>query len=343
MPTDLDTRKQEILRAIVEDYISKGEPVGSLQLARRAEVEVSPATIRSVMADLEALGYLEKPHTSAGRVPTDRGYRFFVDTLLQIRAPAPSDRDAIDRSVPSAVTLDQALGQASRMLHDLSRHAAVVLTPRPEEGTFKHVEFVRLRDDRALAVVVSEQGAVQNKLLQLDAPMSQAALTEAANYLNTLLASLTLDSVRARIARELTDQKALYDALQHRALTLGQSMMAEPSDDDGRERVRVQGQGTLFDDFSTNVDQARAALRLLDEKKRILDVLDLTREAKQLQIFIGSESGFAQQGVAVVASPFGEGNVLGTLGVIGPTRMDYSKIISLVDYTARALSRVLAS
>ena len=227
MPTDLDQRKQEILRAIVEDYISKGEPVGSVQLARRSEVEVSPATIRSVMADLEALGYLEKPHTSAGRIPTDRGYRFFVDAMVQLRVPPPRDREAIDRSVPDAATLDQALEQASRMLHDLSRHAAVVLSPRPEGGTFRHVEFVRLRDDRALAVLVSQQGAVQNKLVHLDEPMTQDELASAANYLNALLGSLTLEAARARIAQELADQKALYDKLSLGALTLGLSALSE--------------------------------------------------------------------------------------------------------------------
>ena len=253
-----------------------------------------------------------------------------------------AEREAIDRSVPDAATLDQALEQASRMLHDLSRHASVVLTPRPDEGTFKRVEFVRLRDDRALAVLVSEQGAVQNKLVRLDSPLTQDALSAAANYLNELLASLTLEAARTRIAQELADQKALYDQLTHRALTLGQLMINDGPVDEA-QRVLVQGQGSLLEHFDRDLEQAKAALRLVEEKKRILRVLDLTREAKQLQIFIGAESGFAQQGVALVASPFGEGSVLGTLGVIGPARMDYSKVISLVDYTARVLSRVLAS
>lgn len=340
MVTDLDQRKQEILRAIVEDYISKGEPVGSLQIARRAEVDVSPATIRAVMADLEDLGYLEKPHTSAGRVPTDRGYRFFVDSLLQLNVPPPRERDVIDRGVPETISLDQAMEQASRMLHGLSHHAAVLLTPRSDEGTFKHVEFVRLREDRALAVLVNDQGAVQNKLVRLDEPLSQDELTRAANYLNDLLNALTLEQARARIATEMADQKALYDRLARHALELGKTLMAEPSEEEAR-RVLVQGQGALLEDFARDVEQARAALRLVDEKKRILHVLDLTREAKQMQIFIGAESGFAQEGVALVASPFGERGVLGTLGVIGPTRMNYSKVISLVDYTARVLSRVL--
>lgn len=340
MTTDLDQRKQEILRAIVEDYISKGDPVGSLQIARRAGMEVSPATIRSVMADLEELGYLEKPHTSAGRVPTDRGYRFFVDALLKLEVPPPRERDVIERGVPEVVTIDQAVEQASRMLHGLSHHAAVVLSPRPEESLFKHVEFVRLRDDRALAVLVNAEGSVQNKLVHLDAPLSQDELTRAANYLNEILAALTLEQARTRIAEELAQQKALYDQLTHRALSLGQALMATPAEDEAH-RVLVQGQGSLLEDFARDVEQARAALRLVEEKKRILHVLDLTREAKQMQIFIGAESGFAQEGVALVASPFGERGVLGTLGVIGPTRMNYSKVIPLVDYTARVLSRVL--
>jgi heat-inducible transcriptional repressor len=339
--TELDQRKRDILRAIVEDHISKGEPVGSHQIARRAEVDVSPATVRAVMADLEELGYLDKPHTSAGRVPTDRGYRFFVDSMLQVRVPSLQEREVIDRAVPGNVTVEQALEQTSRMLHDLSRHASVLLSPKPEEVVVQHVEFVRLRDDRALAVLVSKEGAVQNKLLHLDAPLSQDELTESANYLNALLASLTVEAARARIATELSDQKAIYDRLSRRALELGQSLMTEGPQSDAR--VLVQGQGALLESFSLDVEQAKAALRLLEEKKRILHVLDLTREAKQMQIFIGAESGFAHEGVALVASPFGEGSVLGTLGVIGPSRMNYSKVVSLVDYTARVLSRVLAS
>jgi heat-inducible transcriptional repressor len=342
MTADLDQRKKEILRAIVEDYISKGEPVGSQQLARRSEVEVSAATIRAVMADLEELGYLEKPHTSAGRVPTDRGYRFFVDTLVQVRAPNPREREAIDHTMPHTSSVEAALDQASHLLHDLSHHASVVVIPRPEETPVKRVEFVRLREDRALAVLVNQSGIVQNKLLRLDSPMSQDELTQASNYLNALLSELTLEAARERIAKEMADQAALYDKLTERALTLAQALMADDNPASESSRMLVFGHASLLQDLSEDVQQAQAALRLLEERKRLLQVLDQTRDARQMQIFIGSESGFSNEGVSLVASPYGEGDVLGTLGVIGPTRMNYSKIISLVDYTARALSKLLS-
>jgi heat-inducible transcriptional repressor len=340
MNPEFEQRKREILKAIVEDYISKGEPVGSQHVARRSEVDVSPATIRAVMADLEELGYLEKPHTSAGRIPTDRGFRFFVDSLIQVRAPASRDREAIDRTVPVNATVTEAIDQASAILHDLSQHASLVVIPKKDEAPLRHIELVRLRDDRALAVLVSPAGIVHNKLLQLDAPLSQDELTQAANYLNDLLRDLPLEAARERIARELADQAALYNQLTRRALVLAQGLMAD-SPADPQSRLLVQGHGSLLEDLSVDVEQARAALRLLEEKKRILVVLDQVRAAGQMQIFIGSESGFSHEGVSVVATPYGEGEVVGTLGVIGPTRMNYSKVIGLVDYTAKALNKAL--
>lgn len=339
--TELDVRHREILKAIVEDHIASGDPVGSQQIARRAEVDVSAATIRAVMADLESLGYLEKPHTSAGRIPTDQGYRFFVDGLVKLPPPPSSERQTIDVAVESMVgTLEDRLGQASRLLHDLCRHACVLVGPDSSSGRFQHVEFVRLRDDRALAVLVSQEGAVQNRLLRLDQPWSQAQLTEAANFLNALLGELSLEQARDRIVSDLADQKARYDTFVHNALSLGQEALKVESDPHDA-RLLVEGRTSLLQHFAQDMEQARAALTLLEERKRLLSVLDLTRAAGQLQIFIGTESGFTPGGVAVVASPFGEGGVVGSLGVIGPTRMNYPKVISLVGYTARALSRSL--
>jgi heat-inducible transcriptional repressor len=337
MTDELEPRKRDILLSIVEDYIARGEPIGSLHLARKAELDFSAATIRAVMADLEELGYLEKPHTSAGRVPTDAGYRFFVDSLVHIKQPALKDREIIEQAMPEHPTVEQALDQVSRLLHDLSHHASLVLGPKQQEDSFRHIEFVRLKEDRALAVLVSQSGMVQNKLVHLSEPLDQNQLAQAANYLNGLLQELTLEQARARVAKELEEDRARYDQLQRHALTLAQSTMLAP--EPGDSKVLIQGQGSLLEGFS--LDQAKAALRVLEEKTRLLSVLDHTRDARQLQIFIGAESGFRAQGLSLVATPFGEGEVLGTLGIIGPTRMNYAKVISLVDYTARALTRAL--
>ena len=241
MANELEPRQLDILKAIVEDFIAKGDPVGSQQVSRRGELDVSPATIRAVMADLEELGYLEKPHTSAGRIPTDLGYRLFVDTLLQVREPTSRERLAIDAAVaPEATNLDQALDTASRVVHDLSRHASLVLLPKPDQDTFRRVELIRLREDRVLAVLVSQAGTVQNKLLRLEHAMSQEELTRAANYLNEMLEKLPLEIARERIATELAAHSANYDEHQRRALALAQKMMADPSDD---SKMLIAGTG----------------------------------------------------------------------------------------------------
>ncbi len=340
MTDDLDDRARDVLRAVVQEFISSGEPVGSQHLTRRGEFEVSPATMRNVLAELEAQGFLEKPHTSAGRVPTDAGYRFFVDSLLQLKSPATADQQLIESALSGAV--EDRVQEAGRLLHQLSHHAGVVLIPRPSAGTLTRIELLRLGDDRALAILVGAGGKVQNKLLALDAPASQDELTRAANYLNELLKqTATIEEVRSRILQELDAQRMQYDELTARALKLG----AQATDVSSAERVVIEGTGSFLDsrEFADDVRRMRALFKELDDKHRLLALLDRVQRAREMQIFIGAESEFGSHGdVTLIATPWtADGEVLGTVGVIGPTRLDYQRVIPLVNFTAKVLSRVL--
>jgi heat-inducible transcriptional repressor len=338
---ELGEREREVLRAIVREHIETGEPVGSAQLARSPEFEVSPATLRNVMADLEALGYLDKPHTSAGRVPTDRAYRYYIDSLMRLREPGPKDREFIEQGISGEGAMEQTLQETSKVLHFISRHAGLVLTPRSSEGLFHRIEFVRLREDRILAILVGRNGEVLNRPITVDFAISSEELIRAGNFLSELLHELPLEDARARIQDELEKEKAQYDALVQKALKLGVAATDLPPGD----RVLIEGTVSFLDapEFA-DVERMRALLRALEEKNKLIQLLDRVQRAREMQIFIGSESEFSSAGeVSVIASPYGSaGRVLGTVGVIGPTRMNYSRVIPLVNFTAQVLSRVLA-
>jgi heat-inducible transcriptional repressor len=300
------------------------------------------------MADLEALGFLEKPHASSGRIPTARGYRLFVDALLKVRPPSPQDRDRIERLAQEASDVGALLDGTADLLHSLSHHAGVVTTPRPKSDPVRHLEFVRLRENRVLAVFVSAAGLVTNKLVQLEFPMDPSELERAANYLNEKIqlaneaADGGLGALRDRILTDMrADQSALADLLQ-KALSLAEQTFAE---EPAPERVLAHGEESFLDapEFA-DVQKARALLRAFAEKDRILRVLDRVLTSQEVQIFIGAESEFASvPDVSVVAAPYGRGDaVLGALAVVGPTRMNYARVIPLVDLTARQISRALA-
>jgi heat-inducible transcriptional repressor len=345
---ELDRREREILRALVQDYIQTGEPVASQPLLARHDLECSPATVRSVMADLEELGFLEKPHASSGRIPTARGYRLFVDSLLKVRPPSQQERERIERLAAKASDVGALLDGTADLLHDLSHHAGVVTTPRPKSDPVRQLEFVRLRENRVIAVFVSEAGIVTNKLVQLDFPMDAGELERAGNYLNEKIqqvqgAASNLAELRERILSEMrADQSALSDLLQKALLLAEQTFSA----DAGVERVLAHGEETFLDapEFA-DVQKARALLKAFAEKDLILRVLDRVLSSQEVQIFIGAESEFAAvPDVSVVAAPYGRGDrVLGSLAVVGPTRMNYARVIPLVDLTARHISRVLAA
>ena len=337
----LDERARRILASIVRDHIEVGEPVGSHAIARRPEVDCSSATVRAVMADLEALGYLEKPHTSAGRVPTAHGYRYYVDVLLHLTPPLAAERELIERRAQDAASqVDGLLVEASRILHRLTRHAGVVASPRPQGERLRRIEFVKLREGRILAVLVSASGRVQNRLLTMPSPPpSESELIEAQNYLNSLLGELTLEEARARLLSERDAQRNELSHLRERALLLGAAavQLEQPA-------LHLEGQASFLEDpaLAQDVSKMRALFRALEEKDRLLHVLDRTLAAQELTIFIGKESGISGPELSVVAAPYRRaGEIVGALGVIGPTRMDYSRVIPLVEFTARAIGLAL--
>jgi heat-inducible transcriptional repressor len=336
---ELGRREREILRALVQDYIQTGEPVASQPLQARHELDCSPATVRNVMADLQALGFLAKTHASSGRVPTEQGYRLYVDALLKVRPPQPAERERIEQVAREPGDLDRKLEGAAQLLHSLSHHAGVVTTPRPLADPIRQLEFVRLRENRVLVVFVSEAGLVINKVLALDFPMDEAELLRAQNYLNEKLRDTPAQGLRERILAEMREDRSALHHLVEKALRLAEQALG------GEAAVLVDGEASFLEapEFA-DVQKARALLRAFEEKDRILRVLDRALRAREVCIFIGAESEFASvPDVSVVAAPYGRGgNVLGTLAVVGPTRMNYARVIPLVDLTAREISRALS-
>jgi len=342
---ELGKRERDILRSIVQDYIQRGEPIASQSLLARHDLECSPATVRNVMADLEELGFLEKPHTSAGRIPTQRGYRLFVDSLLKVRQPSPGDRERIGKVTQDSPQLSALLENTVELLHSLSHHTGVVTMPRPSSDPIRQIEFLRLRDNRILAVLVSEAGIVINKGVQLEFPMEPAELEGASNYLNEKLRSTKMSGLREQILADMReDRSALHGVMENALLLAEKAVAAAPSSgDDGQ--VLVDGEESFLDapEFA-DVSKARALLRAFAEKDRVLRVLDKVLSANDLQIFIGAESEHAlAPDVSVVAAPYSRGGlVLGTLAVVGPTRMNYARVIPLVDLTAKEITRALS-
>lgn len=336
---ELPKRDKELLRAIVQEFIHTGGPVGSHALAPK--YELSPATIRSVMADLEALGYLEKPHTSAGRVPTEKGFRLYVDTLLRIRGLRARDRERIEQSLAPA-PLSELMAETGKLLHTLTHHAAVVVAPRLDRSLFRRIEFVRLREDRVLAILVGSEGLVQNRLISLDFPMGNAELEHATNFLNELLGELSLEQIHERIRAERAAEQAAYDRLRQKSLELAQRAFP---DMEIAPDVFVTGEASFLDEpsFAEDVETMRKLFAALAEKDRLLHILRRSIEGKEIQIFIGAESELSDiASVSLVAAPYTQGErILGAMAVIGPTRMNYGVVIPQVEYTARAVSRIL--
>ena len=339
----LDERARRVLSAIVRDYIQGGEPVGSNSIARRPDVDVSSATVRAVMADLEDLGFLEKPHTSAGRIPTSRGYRYYVDALLRFKPPLPEEREQIERQAHEAAShVDNMMAAGARVLHSLTRHAGVVAAPRPQAERLSRVEFLQLREGRVLAILISRSGAVRNRVLNMERPLSPSELTQAANYLNSLVTDLTLAEALLKVKAEQERDLAELGAVKAHALSLGAQVVQV----EGAQvrAVQIQGQASLLDDkgIANDMVKIRALVQALEGKDQLVQVLDRTLVAEELQIFIGAESGIVEPDLAIVAAPYRlKGEVVGALGVIGPTRMDYSRIAPLVELTARTIGLAL--
>jgi heat-inducible transcriptional repressor len=343
---DVSHRAKKILHAVVSEYLATGDAVGSETITRRYGLEVSPATVRTVMSDLEEIGLLRHTHTSAGRIPTDRGLRYYVDTLLRVRSLSQPEKDGIrDRlGGSSAPDVHDVMLRTTRLLRELSHLAVVVQAPRPESDAISHVEFVRLRDTTLLAVIASASGQIQNKLVTTETPLSPSDLDRVNNYLNELVAGLTLNEVRARLAREVDDERIANDRLLSHALELARA--AVPAVDNAGGALLVDGQSNLLA-ATEDVDRAKRVLRTLEEKDLIVRLLDRTLDAPGICVFIGAEANFPDlTDISVVAAPYGggannEGRPLGTIGVIGPSRMNYSKLIPLVDFTAEVITEAL--
>ncbi len=336
--TDLTRRAQKILHAVVTEYLHGGDPVGSRTVTRRHDLGLSPATVRNVMADLEEMGMLEQRHSSAGRVPTPSGLRFFIDSLLKVRGLSATEKEEIRQRV-TAPTPDEVVQRASRMLSDLTHHAAIIIAPDPDHQRLGQIEFVPLRDGKVIAVLVTADGQIENRLIADE--VTPTRLERIHNYLNEMLAGMTLDEIRERVIRELGDDKNKYDEAIAEALRLGHRVFV-----DRRDRpadVLVSGQANLIHDALAQ-DRARDLLRTLEDKETLVRLLESTRNADGIQVFLGAETALsALIGSSVIAMSYGpEEAPIGALAVIGPMRMNYGKVMSVVDVTADTVSQLLA-
>lgn len=340
----LSERTQHLLKALVERYIRDGQPVGSRTLARDTGLDLSPATVRNVMADLEELGYLHAPHTSAGRVPTARGYRFFIDALLHLKPLENEEIEILRRRIDQPVQSSAELARSvSDLLSGLTRLAGVVMLPRRKVATLRHVEFLPLSDHRVLAILVLNTQEVQNRIIQTGRPYSAVELQQAANYLNAQFAGQEIEQVREALLRDLRETRDSMDRLTQTVVEIAEQTFETESD--GEDYV-VAGQTHLMQcaDLS-DLDKLRQLFEAFNHKRDLLHLFDQCLHAEGVQIFIGEESGFGVlEGCSVVTAPYSvEGRVLGVLGVIGPTRMAYDRIIPVVDITARLLAAALNS
>ena len=335
-------RSRRVLEAVILEYIKGGVPVGSRAIAKKYGLSVSPATIRNVMAYLEELGLLYQPHTSAGRVPTELGLRVYIDAILKIQQLSIADREQIRRSYPGGVSrVEGLLQETSKVLSSFSKQAGVVLTPRLSHTGFKRIEFVRLRTSMVMTILVSQAGIVHNTVYTIKEDISQEELDKYGRYLNDTLQDLTLHQVKARLLEEMKKEKVLFDRLLSKALELSQKALQENIEN---SELYIGGRTNLLDNPEfADVEQMRRIFNAFEEKSKIIDLLDKSMSAGGVNIFIGSESELLDmESVSFITSPYASGDeVLGTLGVIGPTRMDYSRIIPLVDYTAKLLSKML--
>ena len=336
---NLNERAQTLLKALVERYIADGQPVGSRALSRMSGLDLSPASIRNVMADLEDMGFIASPHTSAGRIPTPRGYRFFVDTLLTLK---PLDNNEIHQLEGQLHTesRQRIVTSASQLLSDLTHFAGVVMTPR-RAAMFRQIEFVSLSDKRILIIIVSPEGDVQNRIFALDRSYTPSELVEAANLLNQHYAGCSVEGIRRRVHNELKELRENMSQLMAAALEVGTQAMQDATDE-----IVLSGERNLLhvQDLSGNMASLRKLFDLFEKKTSLLQLLDVSNRAQGVQIFIGGESGLVPlDECSIVTAPYEvDGQIVGTLGVIGPTRMAYERVIPIVDITAKLLSSALS-
>ena len=330
----LDDRAKVLLKALVERYIADGQPVGSRTLARASGIELSPSTIRNVMSDLEVLGLIASPHTSAGRVPTSRGYRLFVDTMLT------ADREHLHTPSLAADQPQKVIANAANLLSDLSQFVGVVIAPR-RSSIFRHIEFLRLSERRLLVIMVSPEGDVQNRVLFTESDYTTSQLTEASNYLNHHFAGMAIEQVREKLLAEVESLRGEIATLMQAAVQVSTEALSQPQED-----VVISGERNLLSvsDFSSDMGQLRRAFDLFEQKAQLVRLLDISAQAEGVRIYIGGESQIVpMEELSVVSAPYEiDGQVVGTLGVIGPTRMAYDRMIQIVDITSKLVTNALS-
>ena len=340
----LNERSREIFRQIVESYLATGEPVGSRNISRLITTSLSPASVRNVMSDLEQLGLIYAPHTSAGRLPTELGLRFFVDALMEIGDLGESDRRAMEAKVAAAgKSMEAVLNEASGMLSGLTRAAGVVLTAK-SNVRLKHIEFVRLEPERALAVLVAEDGQVENRIISVPIGLPTSSLTEAANFLNAHVRGRSLAEAKAELEKALEAGKAALDQLTQKIVEAGIASWSGGSGED--RKLSVRGQAHLLEDLKAVEDLERVRLLFdeLETKRGLIDLLGRAERADGARIFIGSENKLLSlSGSSTIVAPYRDsaGHIIGVLGVIGPTRLNYARVIPMVDYTAKVVSKLI--
>jgi heat-inducible transcriptional repressor len=342
--TELTERAREVFRLVVENYLGAGTPVASRTISRLPGINLSPASIRNVMQDLEEAGLLSHPHTSAGRVPTESGLRLFVDGMMQAAEPSAEERAAIEaRLARGGGPIEDALAAATSALSGLSACAGIVLVPK-REPVLRQLGFVQLSPHQALAVMVGSEGTVENRVIDLPPGVTASALAEVGNYVSSRLAGLTLQEARTRLGDEIRVGKAALDSAARELIDRGLAIWSE--DGANRPVLIVRGQANLLDQgAAADLERIRQLLEELEDKEEIVRLLDSARAGQGMKIFIGSENKlFALSGSSVIAAPYrgSDGKVVGVVGVIGPTRLNYARVVPMVDFTAQALSRLMA-
>ncbi len=338
---ELDERNRKVLQAVIDSYIAGGLPIGSTLIVKKYNLGVSSATIRNIMAELEEFGLLTHPHTSAGRIPTDRGYRYYIDSLLSVENDAEDLPDHLRQTPPlQGEDLHALMEEASKFLAALSHCAGVVVAPSEPEARYRHIEFVRLHGHQVLIIFVTDSGVVQNKLIDLDETLTQQELNRFSSYLGEELAEHSLSEVRNRLVEQIGRDKMAFTRLLEETYRASQEVRERES-----ERVYIGGASQVLDtpEFAT-VEKMRVLFKAFEDKYRLLQLLDRSTAAEGIKVFIGSENPFYEmQGCSLVVGNYrAGGNVVGALGVIGPTRMQYRQVIRVVDYTAKLLTKLLA-
>ena len=340
--SELSDRARDIFRIVVESYLDSGAPVGSRTISKTSPLNLSPASIRNVMQDLEELGLLAAPHTSAGRMPTERGLRLFVDGMMQAAEPTAEERAAIEAQLRSDGPIEAALAATTQALSGLSACAGIVMVPK-REPVLKQCNFVRLSDRQVLAVLVGDDGSIENRVIEVGAQVSDSALVEAGNFITARLSGQSISGALVRLEKEITAERAAIDSASAELVQRGLAQWTE--DHTARPVLIVRGQANLLDNEAVaDLERVRKLLDELEQMQDIARLLDAAREAQSARIFIGAENKlFSLSGSSVIAAPYrdGEGQVVGVVGVIGPTRLNYARIVPIVDFTANSLTRLM--